>query len=264
MIDKPNIVLCTGSSSRHRHYAWCLLKMLNLSGIVVEQKSSPVTPGKQTEVVKQHLRDFKLREEEYFGHDSKWDDMPVPLLRIVANKVNQDETYSWVLKMKPDVILLYGTSIIKEPLLSLCKLKIINLHLGLSPYYRGTATNVWPLVNNEPECVGATFHIATSSVDHGPILHQIRPELSSGDDVHDIGLKTVQSAGIAAPMVVAKYFDRQINIREQSLAGHLYRKSDFSEKILLQMKKNFAQGMLGQYLQNKELRDKGYPIITYN
>ena len=35
--------------------------------------------------------------------------------------------------------------------------KILNLHLGISPYYKGSGTNYFPLVNNEPQYVGATF-----------------------------------------------------------------------------------------------------------
>ena len=35
--------------------------------------------------------------------------------------------------------------------------KIINAHLGLSPYYRGSGTNIFPFVNKEIEYVGVTY-----------------------------------------------------------------------------------------------------------
>ena len=50
-----------------------------------------------------------------------------------------------------DVVLVFGTGILREALLSAFPGRLINIHLGLSPYYRGAGTNFWPLVNGEPE-----------------------------------------------------------------------------------------------------------------
>ena len=36
---------------------------------------------------------------------------------------------------------------------------MINVHLGLSPYYKGSATNFWPFVNNELQFLGVTFMV---------------------------------------------------------------------------------------------------------
>ena len=58
----------------------------------------------------------------------------------------------------PDVVLVCGTGILREELINLFPGHIINIHLGLSPYYRGAGTNFWPLVNREPEYLGATIH----------------------------------------------------------------------------------------------------------
>ena len=37
--------------------------------------------------------------------------------------------------------MVYGTTIIKGDLIRIFEKRIINLHLGLSPYYRGAGTN---------------------------------------------------------------------------------------------------------------------------
>ena len=55
--------------------------------------------------------------------------------------------------------------------------KILNIHLGLSPFYRGQATNYWAFVNNEIQFIGATFHKIDGGIDTGPIIHQIRPKV---------------------------------------------------------------------------------------
>ena len=94
-----------------------------------------------------------------------------------------------------DFVLLFGSGVIKKPILKAYQDRVINLHLGLSPFYRGSRTNFWPLVDGKPECVGETIHLAVLKVDAGKILHQVRPHgLSFDDTVHDVGKKTIRSA----------------------------------------------------------------------
>ena len=64
--------------------------------------------------------------------------------------------------------------------------KILNLHLGLSPYYRGAGTNYFPFVNNEPEYVGSTFMYLDEGIDTGEIIHQIRPLINITDSFHQL------------------------------------------------------------------------------
>ena len=69
--------------------------------------------------------------------------------------------------------------------------KILNVHLGLSPYYKGSGTNYFALVNNKPELVGATFMFLDNTIDGGKIIHQIRPKIYNNDTVHTIGTRLI-------------------------------------------------------------------------
>ena len=75
-------------------------------------------------------------------------------------------------ELNPTQILVYGTSIIKGELVNYFTGKILNLHLGISPYYRGSGTNYFPFVNNEPEYAGCTFMYLDHGIDTGEIIHQ--------------------------------------------------------------------------------------------
>ena len=94
-------------------------------------------------------------------------------------------------------MLVFGTSLLKQPIIDMFPGRIINIHLGLSPYYRGAGTNFWPLVNGEPEYCGATIHFLDAGVDTGPIIAHVRPTLRSEDGPHDIGNKTIVAAAEA-------------------------------------------------------------------
>ena len=114
---------------------------------------------------------LKIIDRGEFNHNKK-----------IINEIN---------KIKPNLIVSFGCSLIKDPLLKKYKKKFLNIHLGLSPYYRGSATNFWPFVNNELQFVGVSFLRIDDGIDTGPIIHQIRPDFELGDTIHDVGNKLI-------------------------------------------------------------------------
>ena len=87
----------------------------------------------------------------------------------------------------PKCIALYSVSIIKEKLISIFNERLFNIHAGLSPYYRGTATNIWPIINEELEYIGMTVHHIDKGIDSGGLILQGRPNLDKDDDTHNNG-----------------------------------------------------------------------------
>ncbi len=70
-----------------------------------------------------------------------------------------------------DGVVVFGTSWIQGPLCyALEDCHALNLHAGLSPYFRGTACNFWSQYDGYPGCMGYTVHRLTTGLDSGPIL----------------------------------------------------------------------------------------------
>jgi methionyl-tRNA formyltransferase len=85
-------------------------------------------------------------------------------------------------RLRPDVIAVFGTSLIRGPLLSRGRLGIFNLHGGLSPHYRGADCTFWALYNGEPDRVGCTLHRIDAGIDTGALVAHVCPEVADGDD----------------------------------------------------------------------------------
>ena len=85
-------------------------------------------------------------------------------------------------RLKPDVIAVFGTSLIRGPLLSKGRLGIFNLHGGLSPRYRGADCTFWALYNGEPDRVGCTLHKIDAGIDTGALIAHVCPEVREGDE----------------------------------------------------------------------------------
>lgn len=161
-----------------------------------------------------------------------------------------------------DVLIAYGCSIIKEPLLQKFNRKLLNVHLGLSPYYRGSSTNYWPLVRGAPEYVGATFMYMDSGIDTGEIIHQIRARIFPGDSPHQIGNRLICDVAMVYAEIVKNYENLSVmSPNPNSNEVEYCRRDDFSEKSVKILYDNFSAGMIDNYLYNVEERCENVPII---
>lgn len=258
MKSKPRIVIITSSDLRHRYFANFLTTQVNVLGIVAQ--TNKLLEDHSEKIVKKHFKERDQKENYYFKGNKKFNARKV--LFVLRKETNSYKVLDWIVNLKPDFLVIYGTNIIKDPVLGHFRNKTINMHLGLSPYYRGTATNFWALVNKEPECVGATIHIPVLEPDAGPILAQARPlNPKVSDRNHDLGCKTVIAGTKLMAKVLKEY--NKITPQIQSKKGISYKRKDFNAHAVLKMWNNFDTGMMKEYLENKELRDKQYPICSF-
>ena len=259
------VVLLTSDSLRHNYIAATISKELTLGLIITEKKSPKIqdtsTYGKKdAEFLAAHFKTRAASEEKFFGQYSEFS-REIPLIQVPHGSINNEEVLKIINNAVPDLIVLFGTSIIKEPLISRYKNKIINLHLGLSPYYKGSATNLYPYLFEEPECIGATIHIATENVDDGAILYQLRPDITETDNLHEIGNKVIQKAGAVLPKILQAYKAEKIKPQLQSEEGRICRNKDLTPEALREIYRNFEKGMIKRYLKRNEKRDAAKPII---
>ena len=70
---------------------------------------------------------------------------------IIVENINSNESYEFSNKLNPDLIIVSGTRLVKEKLLSIpTTIVILDLHTGLSPYIKGgpNCTN-WCIATNK-------------------------------------------------------------------------------------------------------------------
>jgi methionyl-tRNA formyltransferase len=103
-------------------------------------------------------------------------------LLVQVPHINHPDVVTLADRLQPDVIAVFGTSLIRGSLLGRGRLGIFNLHGGLSPHYRGADCTFWALCNGEPDRVGCTLHRIDSGIDTGKIIAHVRPEVGERDD----------------------------------------------------------------------------------
>ncbi|TXD36668.1 formyl transferase [Lujinxingia vulgaris] len=98
---------------------------------------------------------------------------PIPEAQIIAvPSVNSDEARDALRALEPEVVVISATRIVSKATLRCVEAPFINLHTGITPYYRGVHGGYWALHQGEPERFGVTVHLVDAGIDTGAILAQ--------------------------------------------------------------------------------------------
>jgi folate-dependent phosphoribosylglycinamide formyltransferase PurN len=259
-------ILLTSTFRRHQFVANTAAAGCDLAGVWQEEKTfrpERYAQGPDDEaVIRRHFADRDASEAEHFAADDAVRLERGAVHRVVgAGACSTAEEVERMTALRPDVVLVFGTGILREPFLSAFEGRIINIHLGLSPYYRGAGTNFWPLVNREPEYVGATIHYIDAGIDTGPILSHARPEIARGDGPHDVGNKAIVAAAHALLRAAAAHAAGAARGVPQWAGGRLYQRKDFNADAVRTLYRHFETGMIDEYLARRTLRDAPLRLV---
>ncbi len=215
------------------------------------------------EIERSHLRARSLAERDFFGAFCALAPDRSRPLQVSRGAINDDEVVGRIIELAPDVVATFGCSIVTDPLIAAFPDRIVNLHLGLSPYYRGSGTNLWPLVNGEPELVGATFMHLDAGIDTGEIIHQMRARIAPGDDAHRIGNRLISDAAVVFGHLLARH-DRLVPVAQPTAqrSPRYYRRADLDATALGRLHANLSSGMVDAYLDHQMDRDLSTPIVS--
>lgn len=218
----------TSSAPRHRHFAATMARHFDLRLVLRQDKSAHRREATSSEAIRRHFAALDEEELRTFPGDA-W---PSPAPMDVSD-INDPTLAARARAEGVEVVLLFGTAILGPPWLETFPGRIVNLHLGLSPFYRGSATLFWPFAQGELECVGTTIHLAVARVDAGPILARTRPALRAGDTYYTITNRLIRASVDRMPGVVHGFLRGEVVPAPQEVApGRAWRRADFDEAAL--------------------------------
>lgn len=256
-------IVLTSTMQRHQYVANVLASRLEVACVWQEEKSfQPLKyagSAAEAAVIDRHFAARDRSEAEYFADHAT---VHAPARRLPPGGVNDPAEIAAMRALAPDVVLVFGTGLLKTPIIDTFPGNILNIHLGLSPYYRGAGTNFWPLVNGEPEYCGATIHFLDAGVDTGPMIAHVRPAITHGDGPHDIGNKTILAAAAALADAALAHAAAPLHGVPQVGEGRVYRRADFSAAAVERLYANVAGGMIDDYLAHRAQRDSRLRLVT--
>jgi methionyl-tRNA formyltransferase len=192
------ITVFSSNQPRHLSLARELGKLADEVCFVSEVNT--VFPGKiadffkKSEVMQRYFEKVTRSERTIFG-EVNFLPNNVRTLAVKSGDLNLLTRDQLAEALQSDIYIVFGASFIKGWLIDfLIANQALNIHMGISPYYRGSSCNFWACYDNNPSYVGATIHILSKGLDSGDILFHCLPKLVEGDSPFDFTMRSVLAA----------------------------------------------------------------------
>lgn len=262
------IAILTGNAIRHKFFANTLAEAVDSALIFSEckEENESLRESRQNSMnpMEAHFHERYLTEKIFFPRD---DFFRAPTMSLLYKEVNAPDVYRAIKNFKPDAIFVFGSAIIREPLISAVSAgRFINLHLGISPYYRGSGTNFWPFVKKELEYVGGTIHHIDPGIDTGDIVAHVFPAWEASDDGHTSGCKVIkESVKILLKAIAMLKEGRELpRVKQWEVAeARYFRRLDFTEEALKIYHENLLSGVVIDFVKNPRLPPR-YILLENN
>ena len=171
----------------------------------------------------------KIFKKEYVRKNSK----NIKTLPIPYGEINNLSLSFLNNFLKSDIYIVFGSSYIKGNLVDfLVSQKAINVHAGLSPYYRGSDCNFWALYDDNSHLVGSTIHYLSKGLDSGPIIYHAMSHVKTNP--FEYTMSTVKAAFHSITERIADNSIFKINplIQDKQKEIRYSKKIDFSTEII--------------------------------
>jgi methionyl-tRNA formyltransferase len=230
------ITIFTSNGLRHLYLINKLSKIAKVSAVI---ETKTLFPGKlkgffnKSPEHKKYFDQVNKSELKFFKQSNYLKKIERTFI-LQQGDLNYLENKDLIDFMKSDIYIVFGASFIKGWLLKfLKKKKAINIHMGVSPYYKGSSCNFWALYDNNINMIGSTIHYLSEKLDGGDMIMNIYPNvryksgfdytMRSVLDTHNIIFDLIRSKKIFK--ITTKIQDIKKNIRTT-------KKKEFTQKII--------------------------------
>ena len=253
------LLLFSGNHSRHIFFHEQLIKNFNVAGIVCmyrEKQLLDVPKGIKDLDKKNFIRHFEERNDIEFSSygdlNEDYFEGKAPLLKVFPKELNSFKVLDFIKKIDADACFIFGVDLILDPIINNLPKFTLNLHLGLSPWYKGSATLFWPFYFLEPQFCGTTIHFIEKNADAGDIIHQFTPTLEFGQGIHEVAANAVLGSVSSVIRIYQKFKNGEKILGEkQKSTGRLFLTRDFHPTHLRLIYNTFQNKIVDYYLENK-------------
>jgi len=253
-----NLLALTGNQLPHKYFVNQLGSHFKLSAVFVENVQYPdpaFNSDKERETWKKFFLNRQETEESLLRFSKKYHTKNNPkTFNIEKGHLNHNKTLQLIRTFNPTIIVTFGTSLLGSKYLDLYPDRIINLHLGLSQFYRGSSCNFWPIFDLKPHLLGSTVHFINKKIDGGNIVTQNTIDLDKNDSEYVLMTKTIiLGTKLMVEAIKRTNADLATNKNPQN-NGKLYQINDFNPKAIMKVKNLVYSGKLKRKIELENIK----------
>ena len=250
---KSKITLITGPGLNHRYFVNRLNREFPIERVFIEEVTYPnftASSQKHQEAWEWFFRRRKEYEENTFADSESWTRKNQPkIIPIPTGQLNSTDTLEFLQAQQPEIIILFGSSLIGREIMECFPNRIINLHVGLSGEYRGSSCNFWPIYDGRLDCLGATLLKINAGIDTGEILAQETIEIEEGDTEQSLMGKPLILGMDLTLQVLRRWFKGNEAVLPLERNGKLFQKKDFTPEAISKVKEMLESGHLASLIK---------------
>ncbi len=232
------ITLFTANNQRHNYLINLLSNSCDELWVVQESKTLFTEENdkkyQKSEIIKNYFENVREAQNRFFNKEYKNTySKNVKTLPILNGELNNLSLLYLDDFLKSDIYIVFGSSYIKGELLDfLVKNKAINIHAGVSPYYRGSDCNFWALYDDNPHLVGSTIHLLSKGLDSGHILYHAMSNIKTNPFEYTMSTLKAAFHSIVKRIQDTSIFKINPVAQNKSKEIRYSRKNEFNEDIV--------------------------------
>jgi len=210
IVEKKNSDLSTNPKSnekkRKKHKISFLEKLLRYVLFRIELKRK-----------RKQQKDQQKKNADYYKSlfQRDYEELNSEIFVLEVEDINSKKVENAIRKINPNLIIDHGTSLVKPHIIDLAELSL-NLHWGLSPYYRGVNCTNQALLNWDINNIGVTIHKLARKIDGGDILGQERVKVEPTDTIDRITSRlTFEGVGVVIKAIDKLKKGETLNFKSQ-------------------------------------------------
>ena len=229
-----NITLITSDQIRHNYLVNLLSNIATKLNVIQEKKTFFSNQNKISNLMKNYFLKVDDAQKKVFGNaaiDKK--NKNIRLLSLENKELEKCSLNFLSDFLNSDIFIVFGSSFIKKDLVNfLIDHKALNIHLGISPYYKGTDCNFWALFDNNPHLVGATIHLLSKGLDSGQILYHALSEIKEDPFIYTMSAVKSAFESIAQKIENKTIFEHTPEIQDKSKEIKYSKKNEFNDEVI--------------------------------
>ena len=238
------ITIITSNNLRHNYLIREISKIAK--EVFVIQECKPILGGlnssfyRKSKTIFNYFKKVKKAQHKIFKN-TKSQYLNLKNIKIVAlnyGDLGVLDFKSFKEFFKSDIYIVFGSSYIKGNLCDfLIKKKAINIHMGISPYYRGSDCNFWAIHDSNNHLVGATIHYLSKGLDSGKILYHALPKYKKNLFEYSMSSVKIAIDSLSKKIKNKKIFKINSINQNKDLLIRYSKKKEFKKKSIIKFYK---------------------------
>ena len=225
------VLILSTPTKHHTYFINKVAEHHNICGIIYERKvlkkDYPTGP---------FYSNLENKYEDKFFEDGTPNDLSDDLKKKIVEvySVNNRNLQKYIESMNPDLIITFGTGIVKPYIFNASKWGTINIHRGQIDKYRGLDSDLCAIKNEDFDNIGVAIHYVDEDLDTGDVLSTGKVSLTKVDEIYHLKYHTTILATNMMLEVLKKFKQKGGKIKGESQTefGEYYTAMSLEEKHL--------------------------------